>query len=74
MLKTSINSSNTQRSALDCVPVVKGLAKFGLDTSPLCHETSVLAERELRETPEQVQQSLAELRKLLKGTVLEDFK
>lgn len=68
MLKTSM-SANTQRSALDCVPAaVKGLASFGLDTGPLCGDAVAVAERELRETPEQVQKSLAELRELLKGT------
>lgn len=46
---------------------MKMINAFGLDTSPLCAETSALAERELRETPEQVQKSLAELRELLKG-------
>lgn len=40
---------------------------FGLNTSPLSADASALAERELRETPEQVQKSLAELRELLKG-------
>lgn len=67
MIKTSM-SANAQRSALDCKPAVKGLASFSLDTAPLCRETAELAERELRETPEQVQNSLAELRNLLKGT------
>lgn len=51
------------------MPAFKGLASFSLDTAPLCAETAELAERELRETPEQVQKSLAELRNLLKGTV-----
>lgn len=43
------------------------LAAFSLDTSPLSAETRALAEREIRETPEQVQKSLAELRQLLQG-------
>lgn len=41
---------------------------FSLDTSPMNQDAAALAERELRETPEQVQKSLAELRQLLKGT------
>jgi len=46
---------------------MKMINAFSLDTSPLCAEASAMAERELRETPEQVQKSLAELRELLKG-------
>jgi len=46
---------------------MKMLAAFSLDTSPLSAETRALAEREIRETPEQVQKSLAELRQLLQG-------
>jgi len=41
-------------------------AAFSLDTSPMSQEAAAIAERELRETPEQVQKSLAELRQLLK--------
>lgn len=43
-------------------------AAFSLDTSPMNQDAALLAERELRETPEQVLKSLAELRQLLKGT------
>ncbi|XP_050438801.1 retinaldehyde-binding protein 1-like [Adelges cooleyi] len=39
---------------------------FQLDVAPLCSETVSLAARELRETPEQVQESLAGLRAILK--------
>jgi hypothetical protein len=52
----------------DCrKPSMKMINAFSLDTSPLCADTCAFAERELRETPEQVQKSLAELRELLKG-------
>lgn len=40
---------------------------FKLDRSPLSPETQEIAEKELRETPEVVQQALAELRELLKN-------
>lgn len=40
---------------------------FQLDRSPLSPETQEIAEKELRETPEVVQQALAELRELLKN-------
>ncbi|XP_050530194.1 alpha-tocopherol transfer protein-like [Daktulosphaira vitifoliae] len=39
---------------------------FQLDIAPLCDNTLTLAAQELRETPEQVQKSLAELRAILK--------
>ncbi|XP_025203441.1 alpha-tocopherol transfer protein [Melanaphis sacchari] len=65
MLKSSM-SSNKILSLDECrKPSMKMLAAFGLDTSPLCAETCALAEREIRETPEQAQKSLAELRQLL---------
>lgn len=65
MLKASLSS---KKLTLDeCrKPSMKMINAFSLDNSPLCAETCVLAERELRETPEQVQKSLAELRQLLK--------
>ncbi|VVC45837.1 Cellular retinaldehyde binding/alpha-tocopherol transport,CRAL/TRIO, N-terminal domain,CRAL-TRIO lipid [Cinara cedri] len=70
MLKASSMSSNTQRStfAENRTVSVKALTAnaFRLDTSPLNRDACALAEKELRETPEQVQQSLAELRKYLK--------
>lgn len=40
---------------------------FQLDRSPISPETKEIAEKELRETPEVVQQALAELRELLKN-------
>lgn len=46
---------------------MKMINAFSLDTSPLSADACALAEREIRETPEQVQKSLAELRELLKG-------
>lgn len=65
MLKASV-SSNSLRSVMDCKPTVVIPDRFRLYTEPLCGESCVVAERELRETPEQVQKSLAELRQLLK--------
>lgn len=38
---------------------------FTLDTSPLSPETAKIAEVELNETPERVEESVAELRRLL---------
>lgn len=61
-------SSNKMLSLNECrKPSMKMLAAFSLDTSPLSAEARALAEREIRETPEQVQKSLAELRQLLQG-------
>lgn len=40
---------------------------FNLDTSPPSDEARRIAEEELRETPENVKQALAELRELLKN-------
>lgn len=47
---------------------IEELSSFVLDTTPLSRETRQVAELEIRETPELVQNSLAELRALLKGT------
>lgn len=67
MLKASI-SSNSLIPSLDCKPsIAKPPNRFGLYTSPLSSETLAVAARELRETPEQVQKSLTELRELLKS-------
>lgn len=66
MLKASLSSKRL--SLDDCrKPSMKMINAFSLDTSPLSADASAFAERELRETPEQVQKSLAELRELLKG-------
>jgi hypothetical protein len=70
MLKAS-SMSKQMKSMDDCGRSMsfKALkAAFSLDTSPMSQEAAAIAERELRETPEQVQKSLAELRQLLKGT------
>lgn len=70
MLKAS-SMSKQMKSIDDCGRSMSFMAlkmAFSLDTSPMSQDAASLAERELRETPEQVQKSLAELRQLLKGT------
>lgn len=44
---------------------VKMADQFVLDTSPISQETKKIAETELNETPERVEESVAELRRLL---------
>lgn len=51
------------------VVVVVVMAEFKLNTGPLDAESKALAAKELRETEENVQKGIVELRKLLEGNL-----